>query len=78
MRTTVTLDDDVLAEVKRISRLEGIGLSDALNRLVRGGMARRPQRAEYVHHTNSVGLKIDVSNIGDVLDLLDGESGNAG
>ena len=71
MRTTVTIDDDVAAEIDRLRRAEGIGLSEALNRLVREGIGR-PQRAKpYRHRTARLGLKVDVTNIAEVLDVLD-------
>lgn len=71
MRTTFTLDDDVAAEVERLRREEGLGLSEAVNRLIRQGMARPPRRTGYEHHSVRVGLKVDVTNIGEVLDALD-------
>ena len=71
MRTTFTLDDDVAAEVERLRRIEGIGISDAVNRLIRAGLATRPERRPYRHRSANVGLKVDVSNVGEVLDLLD-------
>lgn len=72
MRTTFTLDDDVAAEVERLRRAEGIGLSEAVNRLIRQGLARPPTREPYVHRSADVGLMVDVADIGAVLDLLDG------
>jgi hypothetical protein len=71
MRTTFTLDDDVAAEVERLRREEGLGLSEAVNRLIRQGMARPPRPETYEHRTASIGLKVDVTDIGQVLDLLD-------
>jgi Arc/MetJ family transcription regulator len=71
MRTTVTLDDDVSAAVQRLREKEGLGLSEALNQLVRAGLAARPRREPYVHRSARLGLKVDISNIGEVLDLLD-------
>ncbi len=71
MRTTVSLDDDVVAAVERLRRSEGIGTSEALNRLVRSALAQRDQPRPYVHESVDMGVKIDVSNIGAVLDLLD-------
>lgn len=71
MRTTFTLDDDVAAEVERLRREEGLGISEAVNRLIRRGLARPEPVTDYVHRTADVGLRIDVSNIGEVLDLLD-------
>ncbi len=71
MRTTVTLQDDVTAAVEEFRRREGTGVSEAVNRLVRAGLASRPPRATYRHRSSDLGMRIDVSNIGEVLDLLD-------
>jgi hypothetical protein len=72
MRTTVVIDSDVAAEVERLRR-EGLGVSEALNLLARRGMAVQAgaSEARYRHRTARIGLKIDVSNVADVLDLLD-------
>jgi hypothetical protein len=72
MRTTVTLDDDVAAAVARLRRDRGIGLSEALNDLARSGMTVRPSRKRFRQRTASLGLRIDVSNVAEALDLLDG------
>jgi Arc/MetJ family transcription regulator len=71
VRTTVTLDDDVMAAVEDLRRREGTGLSDAVNRLVRAGLARQTRPEAYHHETADLGLKLDVTNIADVLELLD-------
>lgn len=73
MRTTVTLDDDVVAEVERLRRESGMGLSEALNTLARVGVTarRRRTRGRFVQPTTKLGLRGDVSNVGEVLDLLD-------
>ncbi len=70
MRSTFVLDDDVAAEVERLRRSEGIGISEAVNRLARAGMVR-PRRTPYRHRSADIGLRIDVTDIGAVLDLLD-------
>jgi hypothetical protein len=73
MRTTVTLADDVAAELQRLRRERSIGVSEALNELARAGMARKKKpRKKFVQRTYPVGLKIDVTNIGEVLELLEG------
>jgi len=73
MRTTVTLTDDVAAELDRLRRERSIGVSEALNELARAGMVRRKEpRKPFVQRTYPVGLKIDVTNIGEVLELLEG------
>lgn len=71
MRTTITVADDVYAEMERLRREEGLGPSEALNRLARRGMAGKGARTDYVHSSAPIGLRVDVANIGDVLDLLD-------
>lgn len=73
MRTTFTLDPDVAAQVEHLRRTEGIGISEAVNRLIRAGLARPTQRAEYQHHPVDLGMKIDVANVAEVLDLLDSD-----
>jgi len=40
MRTTVTLDDDVAAKLKRLTRSRGISFKEALNSTVRRGFER--------------------------------------
>lgn len=71
MRTTFTLDDDVAAAVEKLRREEGLGLSEAVNRLIRAGMVRPERRHRYEHRSAEIGLKVDVTDIGDVLDVLD-------
>ena len=71
MRTTVTLDDEVSAAIDRMRQDEGIGLSEALDRLAKQGLAATPSSERYVHQPVPLGLRVDVTNIGDVLDLLD-------
>jgi len=72
MRTTITFEPDVAALVEAMRRREGVGVSEAVNRLVREAAAGSGQRSTtYVHRTADVGVKIDVTNIAEVLDLLD-------
>jgi hypothetical protein len=73
MRTTVTLADDVAAAVARLQRDQGIGVSEALNRLARAGLMDKRDRPRFVQRTADLGRqKLDVTNIGDVLEVLDG------
>ena len=73
MRTTVNLDDDVAAAVIQRRRESGMGLSETINTLVREGLAVPAPKRAYVHRSAPLGLRTDVSNIGEVLDLLDSE-----
>jgi hypothetical protein len=74
MRTTVTLADDVAAEVERLRRERSLGLSQALNELARAGMNRAPKRAgRFVQRTHDFGGSfIDVTNVAEALDQLEG------
>jgi metal-responsive CopG/Arc/MetJ family transcriptional regulator len=71
MRTTFTLDDDVAAAVDAVRRSEGVGPSEAVNRLIRRGLAARPDPAPYRHRSVSMQARVDVADIGAILDLLD-------
>jgi hypothetical protein len=45
MRTTVTLDEDVAARLRETARELGISFKEALNNVVRAGLAARSGRA---------------------------------
>jgi hypothetical protein len=71
MRTTVNLDPDVAAAAEQLRIEKHIGLGAAVNELARTGMQHRPQRRKFRVHATKMGAKIDLTNIGDVLELLD-------
>lgn len=73
MRTTLSLEPDVAAEVERLRREEGLGLSAAVNRLARSGMSTGlpSERPAFRQFTAPLGVKVSLDNIGDVLELLD-------
>jgi len=72
MRTTIELDDDTAAAVRRLRAEENRGASEAVNELIRRGMLSDSTPAPFVPITHRLGLKVDVSNVGDALDLLEG------
>lgn len=72
MRTTLSLDDDVIAAVQRLREKRHIGLSDAVNELIRAGLAAPARRPTFRQRTASLGLRIDVSSVADALERLDG------
>lgn len=74
MRTTVTLDDDVAAALDRLRRERGLGLSEALNELVRRGLARPQEIQPFTQRTSAMQARIDVANVAEALDLLEGPS----
>lgn len=72
MRTTIRLDDDVAAAAEQLRRERNIGLSEAVNRLARAGLREgRPARRTFRQRTNKMGLRVDVSNVAEALELLD-------
>jgi hypothetical protein len=72
MRTTITFSDDVAAGVEKLRRERGLGLSEAVNDLVRAGLvAERPARP-FRQKTHDLGAGIDFSNIGEAIETLDG------
>jgi hypothetical protein len=75
MRTTVTLADDVAAAIEQLRRERSIGVSEAVNELVRAGLTK-PDRpaAPFRQKSHDLGRGIDFDNIADTLETLDGPS----
>lgn len=74
MRTTITFDDDVAAALARLRREKGLGVSDVVNELVRAGLRVKAPRRTFRQRTASLGLRIDVSNVAEALETLEGQT----
>lgn len=76
MRTTVTLDDDVVKALEALRRERGLGTSAALNELVRRGLAAGASRATpFRQRTSDLGApRVPLDDIGQALELLEGEA----
>lgn len=75
MRTTLTLAEDVAAAVERLRRERSIGISEAVNELVRAGLTRPDSTAApFRQKSHDLGRGIDFDNIADTLETLDGPS----
>ena len=72
MRTTINLDDDVAAAVERLRRDRSIGLSEAINELVRAGLTVKRPRKPFRQHSANIVFKVDVTNVAEALELLEG------
>lgn len=72
MRTTVDLDADTAAAVDQLRRDTGMGLSEVVNELIRRGLLPQQARAPFRQRTHRLGLRIDVSNVAEALDVLEG------
>lgn len=72
MRTTVEFDPDTGKAVERLRRERGSGVSEAVNELIRRGMVAEPPQERFEPIHRELGLTIDVSNVADALDLIEG------
>lgn len=72
MRATVEFDSDTARAVEEIRRAEGLGVSEAVNELIRRGLLPRPPAQRFEQRTESIGLTIDVSNVAEALEIPEG------
>ena len=72
MRTTVNLDDDVVAAIQRLRRERGLGLSEALNELARAGLQAPGARERFRQRSVDMGIGIDVRDTAEALELAEG------
>jgi Ribbon-helix-helix protein, copG family len=72
MRTTVEFDEDTARAIEQARRERGIGVSEAVNELIRRGLLPREDRPAFRQRTAQLGLRVDVSNVADALEALEG------
>jgi lipoate-protein ligase A len=72
VRTTVTLANDVAAAVERLRRERAIGVSEAVNELIRDGLSAPRRSSGYEPVVHDMGESIDYSNVADAIETLDG------
>ena len=73
MRTTVTFDDDVAAAIREVRRTRSIGLSEAVNELIRRGLSvKRPSRKPFKQRTYAMGMLIDVTDVAEAIEIAEG------
>lgn len=75
MRTTLTLDEDVTRAVEELRREQGLGVSAAVNALVRRGLAAaEPAAGGFTQTSSSMGApRVPLDDIGSALELLEGD-----
>lgn len=72
MRTTVDLEPDVLAAIEALQQERHLGRSEAVNELVRAGATASRPRDPFVQRTTPIGVRVDVSNVAEALEALEG------
>lgn len=72
MRTTITFEADTAAAVEQVRRERGIGVSAAVNELVRRGLRAQDERPRFVQRTSAGNARIDVTDVAEALELIDG------
>lgn len=73
MRTTIALDQDIVAAVQALRQTQGMGLSEAVNALARRGLTEsNPSNFTFSSPSFEMGAKLDFSNTAELLDILDG------
>lgn len=74
MRTTVTLEPDLLAQLKQRAAEQGVPFKDVLNRTLRAGLAQQATTGEpFRQPTASLGLRagLDLDRAGRLADELE-------
>lgn len=72
MRTTVEFDQDTAKAVEQLRHERGIGVSQAVNDLIRRGLMPGPDAPPFRQRTRRLGIRIDVSNVAAALEDLEG------
>lgn len=72
LRTTITLAPDVAAAVAERQRQENAGISAVVNDLLRRALTEKPVPEPFVQQTSRMGALMDLRNIQEVLDIVEG------
>ena len=75
MRTTVTLDPDVAAMVKRVMKERTIGFKEAVNEGLRAGLGGRPIQVDLAFPTFDLGIPfVDLTHANQAAEMLEDEA----
>jgi len=72
MRTTIEFDPDTAKAVEELRREQGLGVSEAVNELIRRGLLPRGPLPTFVQRTRPLGVRVDVSNVAEAIETLEG------
>lgn len=74
MRTTLTIDDDLIARLKEVAHERHLPLKRVVNDAIRGGLDRPRDRVPFVQETFNLGrAKLDLTKAGQVASQLENE-----
>ncbi|HEV3309852.1 MAG TPA: CopG family transcriptional regulator [Chloroflexota bacterium] len=71
MRTTVTLDDDVAAAVERFKRERMVGVSEAVNQLIRSGLSGTRARKPFRQVSRPMHALVDMANVWRLIEMTE-------
>lgn len=72
MRTTVDLAADVASGIEKLRRERNLGLSEAVNDLVRAGLTAERPGHRFRQKSHDLGAGVDYTNVGEALETLGG------
>ena len=65
-------DDDTARAIDALRRSRHLGMSEAVNELIRVALLTQPDRPPFRQRTSALGVSVDVSNVADALEVLEG------
>ena len=71
MRLTIRLDDDVYMAAKTTAARQNSSIGHVINELARDGLKVVPDQEPFPQKTFNRGMKVDCTNVSEVLGLLD-------
>ena len=71
MRLTIRLDDDVYMAAKITAAQQNSSIGHVINELARDGLKVVPDQEPFRQKTFNMGMKVDCTNVSEVLGLLD-------
>ena len=79
MRTTLTIDDDLIAQIEDLQRREGLSFKGAVNYLLRAGIqyqAQPPKAKRHRTQSRKLGLRsgIDPTKLNQLLDEIEADN----
>ncbi|KJF17163.1 ribbon-helix-helix domain-containing protein [Acidithrix ferrooxidans] len=72
MRTTVEFDKDTAQAIEALRREQHLGMSEAVNELIRRGLVAQVIHPLFRQRTAPLSVSVDVSSVADALEILDG------